>query len=89
MGTLCDAAYSRRLALQWQIVLSLGLSCADSVRAVFARFRSISNIFRGFSLSGRKGGPDTAVVYARIFTVVPGERHFRFDVSLTRLSASA
>ena len=67
MGTYREAAFGRRFAPEWQIVLLNGLLGTDSVRAVFARFSSIFAIFRIFSSSGCQAHRGGDVVYASLF----------------------
>ena len=67
MGTYRKAAFGRRFAPEWQIVLLNGLLGTDSVRAAFARFSSIFAIFRIFSSSGCQAHRGDDVVYASLF----------------------
>jgi hypothetical protein len=67
MGTYREAASGRRFAPEWQIVLLNELLGTESIRAVFARFYSISAIFRIFSSLGRQAHRGGDVVYASLF----------------------
>lgn len=67
MGTYREAAPGRRFAPRWQIVLLNELIGSDFVRAVVARFYSISAIFRIFSSPGCQAHRGGDVVYASLF----------------------
>lgn len=66
MGTLCDAAFGRKFAPRWQIVLLNGSSVMDSIRTIFACFYSFSAIFRFFPLLGCQAHQNGDVVYASL-----------------------
>ena len=67
MGTYREAAFGRRFAPDWQIVLLNGLTGTDSLRALCNRFFSAFSIFRIFPSLWCEAHRSGDVVYASLF----------------------
>ena len=67
MGTYREAALGRRFAPRWQIVLLNELIGSDFIRAVVARFYSISTVFSIFASFWCEAHRNGDVVYASLF----------------------
>jgi hypothetical protein len=67
MGTYREAAPGRRFAPRWQIVLLNELIGPDFIRAVVARFSSISAVSSIFTLFWCQAHRNGDVVYASLF----------------------
>jgi hypothetical protein len=88
MGTLSEAAMSRKFAPRWQIVALRRLLFLDSIRELLTFFCSFPISHQVFASFGPKAGLNGSVVYASLHRCIGREARLTQRIAYTTLGSA-